>query len=155
MKQHLRNVLAIGILATGAMVAQGPIGGGGTPPDPATRIANQVARLTTLLTLTTTQQQQATTIFTNAATATMPVRTNLQTAQTSLKTAVEKNDTATIDNLSAQIGTLTGQEVDIQSKAQAAFYAILTVDQQTKYNAVHGPGGFGGPGGLRRGPARQ
>jgi len=155
MKQHLTNVFAIGILATGAMVAQGPFGGGGTPPDPATRIAHQVARLTTLLTLTTAQQQQATTIFMNASTATTPVRTNLQTAQTSLKTAVEKNDTATIDNFSAQIGTLTGQEVDIQSKAQAAFYAILTADQQAKYNAVHGPGGFGGPGGFRRGSARQ
>jgi hypothetical protein len=42
-----------------------------TPPDPATIIANQVARLTTLLDLTTSQASQTTTttIFTNAQSA--------------------------------------------------------------------------------------
>jgi len=153
MKRSLMSILAIGTVATGMMVAQGPHGGhGGNPPDPATMVADQLARLTDRLTLTAAQQAQATTIFTNAATAETAVRTNLQTAQTSLAAAVKTGDNASIDNLSSQIGSLTGQEINIQSKAQAAFYKILTADQQAKYT----PGrGFGGPGGFGRGPAGQ
>ena len=155
MKRNLMNVLAIGTLATGLMMAQqGPHRGpGGTPPDPATMVAHQVERLTDQLTLTAAQQAQANTIFTNAATALTPLRSNLQTAHTSLGTAIQKGDTASIDNLSSQIGSLTGQEVDVQSKAQAAFYKILTADQQTKLGTSHG--GFGGLGGMGRGPAGQ
>ncbi len=106
-----------------------------------------VARLTTLLTLTTAQQAQATTIFTNEQNAIAPIQTEVQTAHTSLATAIKSNQTATIDTLTAQLGTYNGQILDIQSKAQAAFYAILTTDQQTKYDTLHGAGGPGGPGG--------
>jgi len=152
MKRNIMNVVALAALATGVMMAQqGPRRGpGGTPPDPATMVANQVEHLTEQLTLTAAQQAQATTIFTNAATAVTPIRTNLQTAHDSLGTAVHKGDTASIDNLSSQIGSFTGQEVDIQSKAQAAFYKILTAEQQTKFGTARG--GFGGPGGMGRGP---
>jgi len=49
--------------------------------------------------------------------------------------------------VAANIGLLTGQIQAIQSKANAAFYAILTADQQTKFDQI-GFGGFGpGPGG--------
>jgi len=157
MKRSLMSMLAIGTLATGMIFAQGPHDGhgGGTPPDPATMVADRVARLTDLLTLTTAQQAQATTIFTNAATAETGLRTNLQTAHSGLAAAIKTGDTATIDNLSSQIGSLTGQEVSVQSKAQAAFYKILTADQQAKYGTGRMFGGFGGPGGMRRGPAGQ
>jgi len=160
MKRSLSSIFAIGTLAAGVMVAQGPSRGlsTGTPPDPATMVAHQVERLTTLLTLTAAQQAQATTIFTSAATAETPLRTNLQTAHASLTTAIQKGDTASIDNLATQIGSFTTQEIETQSKAQAAFYKILTADQQAKFNTLHGPGGFGGPGGaggFRRGAARQ
>jgi len=58
---------------------------------------------------------------------------------------VKSNATSTIDSLAAQIGTATGQIVDIQNKADAAFYAILTAAQQTTLNST---GGFApGPGG--------
>ncbi len=109
-----------------------------------------VERLTTLLTLTTAQQAEATTIFTAEIAAVTPLQTSSQTARTALKTAIKANTTATIDSLSAQLGTYSGQITDVQSKAQAAFYAILTTDQQTKYDSLPG-GGFGGPGG---GPGR-
>lgn len=141
------NILALGVLATGALLAQrGPH----TPPDAASMASRHVERLTSALTLTAAQQTQATTIFTNAFNAEANLRTNLQTAHTSLRTAVQKNDTASIDNLSSQIGALSGQELNIQSKAEAAFYATLTADQQTKYASQHTRGGPGGPGG---GPA--
>lgn len=118
--------------------------GHGGPPDPAT----QVARLTTLLSLTTAQQAQATTIFTNEQTAITPIETQVQTLRTSLTAAVKSNQTSTIDTVAAQLGAYNGQITAIQSKAQAAFYAILTATQQTQYDSLRGPGGpGGGPGG--------
>jgi Spy/CpxP family protein refolding chaperone len=118
----------------------------GTPHGP--NVANMVARLTTLLTLTSAQQTQATTIFTNEQTAITPVLAQVKSARTSLTAAVHANETATIDTAAAQIGTFEGQLMDIRSKAQAAFYAVLTQDQQTKYTSLHGMGGFAGPGGA-------
>lgn len=125
-----------------------------TPPTVAQIVANQVARLSKLLDLTSTQQASATTIFTTEQTALSTLRTSTQTARTALQTAITSNDTASIGTASTQIGALTGQEVLAQATASAAFYAILTTDQQTKYETLGplgggpgGPGGFGGPGG--------
>ena len=118
-------------------------------PDPATMIQHRVQRLTALLGLTTDQQTQATTIFTTAQSATAPVLTSIKTARTSLQAAVKSNTAAAIDSESAQIGTLEGQLTDINAKADAAFYATLTADQKTKYDAVPGGGVFFGPGGAR------
>jgi Spy/CpxP family protein refolding chaperone len=112
-----------------------------------------VARLTKILDLTSEQQTSATTIFTTGQTALATLRTSLQTARTALQTAITSNDTATIASDAAQIGTLTGQEVQAQATASAAFYAILAADQQSKYETLGplgggpgGPSGFGGPG---------
>ena len=118
-------------------------------------IQTRVSRLATLLGLTDTQQSQATTIFTNAYNASQTIQTSLQTAQQSLTSAVRANSTATIDQVAANIGTLQGQLLAINAKADAAFYAILTTDQRTKYDAMPhgGPGGGFGPGGPGFGPA--
>jgi Spy/CpxP family protein refolding chaperone len=124
------------------------------PPTPAQIVANQVARLTKLLDLTSSQQTQATTIFTTEQTALATLRTSMQTARTALQAAIKSNDRATIGMEAAQIGTFTGDEVQAQATASAAFYAILTADQQSKFDTLGplgggpgGPGGFGGPGG--------
>ena len=143
-------LLAAGFAAT--LLPQRPFGTltSSTPPDPATIVQNQVARLTSLLSLTTAQQSQATTIFTNALSAIRPLQTTQRTDYTSLQDAVKSNATSTIDQLASVIGTLTGQIIAIQNKADAAFYAILTADQQAKLNQTHFPGGPGfgpGPGG--------
>jgi Spy/CpxP family protein refolding chaperone len=102
------------------------------------------------LDLTAAQQAQATTIFTSEETALATVRTSMHTARTALQAAIKSNDVATIGTESTQIGTLTGEEVQARSTASAAFYAILTVDQQSKFDTLGpmggGPGGFGGPG---------
>lgn len=149
MKTPLR-MLAVGALVTATMMAQRPFGvlTSSTPPDPATVVANQVARLTQLLTLTTAQATQATTIFTNALTAVTPLQTTLNTDRTSLQAAIKTNSTATIDQLATSIGALTGQIIAIQNKADAAFYAILTTAQQTTLDSSGGFGGRGGPGGF-------
>ena len=147
----ISRVAAVGALLTTALMAQGPFGEltSSTPPDPATMVANQVARLTRLLTLTTAQAAQATTIFTNSLTAITPLETTLNTDRDSLHAAVKANATSTIDSLSAAIGTLHGQILAIQSKADAAFYAILTADQQTILNSRGGFGGRPGPRGRQ------
>jgi Spy/CpxP family protein refolding chaperone len=151
----IRTVTMIGVAAlllTSAVMAQTPFGVLTTPtaPDPATVVADHVARLTRLLTLTTAQAAQATTIFTNALAAVTPLETSLDADYTSIEAAVKSDATATIDSLSASVGTLTGQIVDIQNKADAAFYAILTSAQQTIFNSRSGLGGRGDSG--RGGP---
>lgn len=162
--------LAIACMATAfstALVcAQGPGPGGrrGAPPDPQTMIAMRVNYMAELLNLTDAQKAKATTIFTDAHTASQPIQSSLQTTRQSLAQAVKKDDTAAIDQLAATLGTATGQLVAISSKADAAFYATLTADQQTKYDQMPrggpgggpgpmGPGGFGPAG--RRNPDAQ
>jgi Spy/CpxP family protein refolding chaperone len=155
MKNRTKLTL-LAALVPAALLAQRPFGvlTSATPPDPATMVANQVAQLTSLLSLTSAQQAQATTIFTNAANAISPLQTTMRSDYTSLQTAVKSNATATIDQLSSAIGSLYGQIVDIQNRADAAFYAILTSAQQTTLGNTSFPGGPGfgigfgpGPGG--------
>lgn len=119
-----------------------------TPPTPAQQVANKVARLTTLLTLTTAQQAQATAIFTTEQSALSTVSAGMKAARTALKTAVQANDTAGIALQATTIGNLTTQEVQAQSTANADFYAILTAAQQAQYNKLGAWGGYGGGGGF-------
>lgn len=127
-------------------------GGGppGPPPDPATMIQNRVNHLTTLLSLTAAQQAQATTIFTNAFNSSQSIQSSLQTDRQSLGDAVKANNSVSIDQIAANIGTLQGQITAINSKADAAFYALLTADQKAKFDALP-HGGPGGPGPQFRG----
>ena len=76
----LRNVISITALYTGIVFAQGQFGPRNpTPPDPATMIANQAARLTTLLDLTTGQATSITGILTTAQLSIAPLQTTLHT----------------------------------------------------------------------------
>ena len=146
-------------LSAALVFAQGPrpqaSGGSGTPHDPSSMIQTRVNRLATLLGLTDAQKTQATTIFTNAFTASQSILTSLEAAHQSLSAAVTANSTSTIDQVSGTIGTLEGQLLAINSKADATFYAILTSDQQTKFEAMSqgGPSGGFGPPGPGFGPA--
>ena len=154
---NFSKLLASAALSAALVLAQPPGEHGrpgGPPPDPQTRIQNRVNFLATLLSLTDDQKAQATTIFTNAYTAAQSASSSVQTARQSLSDAVKKNDTATIDQVSATIGSAEGQITAINAKADAAFYAILTPDQKTKYDAMPhgGPGGMG-PMGQRFGNA--
>lgn len=120
-----------------------------TPPTPAEIVAHKVAYLTSLLTLTSAQQSQATAIYTASVTATQDLATALQTARQQISDAIKTNNSATITTASATIGTLTTQITATNGKADAAFYALLSADQQAKLNSSRG--GFGGFGG-RPGP---
>ena len=122
-----------------------------TPPTTAQIVSNLVARLTKLLDLTSTEQASATTIFTTEQTALATLRTSMHTARTALEADIKSDNTADISVQATTIGTLTTQQVEAQATADAAFYAILTADQQSKYDTL-GPLGAGGPGGPGGGP---
>ena len=149
MKTITRSIALVLLLAA-VTLAQRPFGDmTGSAPDPTTMIQRHIQRLTNLLSLTPAQVTQATTIFTSSMNAVTPLQSTLNTDRQSLQTAVKGNATATIDQLAAAMGTLSGQIIAIQNKADAAFYAILTPDQQTKLNTTGGMGGGMGPGGGR------
>lgn len=147
-----RNSLVLALLAfafaASIAFAQGRHGG---PPDPATMVQHQVQHLTTVLSLTPAQQQQATTIFTGAMSGASSFHSDMKTAHQSLQAAIKNNDPNAITQAANSIGNLTSQMVAAHAKAQAAFYQILTPDQQTKMTQLesehHGMGmEFGGPG---------
>ncbi|HEX4809374.1 MAG TPA: Spy/CpxP family protein refolding chaperone [Bryobacteraceae bacterium] len=121
-----------------------------TRPAPASMIARQVTRYSTLLNLNAEQQSQATAILTTEHTAISGVRANMRTAEKALRTAVDNNDTGGIAAAANQIGTLTAQEVQAHATAQAAFYAALNSTQQAAYKQL-GPMGMGGPEGMHHG----
>ena len=143
----LLSIVALGALAGSAMAQRGPRGG--APPDPAMMVQNQVAHLTALLSLTPAQVTQATTIFTNAMTASSSLQTTMDADRQSLESAISSNSTSVIDQVSQNIGAATGQLTAIRAKADAAFFAILTSAQKTTLTEA---GGLGGPGGRGRGP---
>jgi Spy/CpxP family protein refolding chaperone len=106
------------------------------PPDPAEMAQRQVKTLTTLLSLTSAQQQQATTIFTNSARSEQSLHQAERTAHDALRTAVKNNDSAAIEQAAGDIGQSVTQMTAIKAKADAAFYQILTADQQTKMSEL-------------------
>jgi Spy/CpxP family protein refolding chaperone len=154
MNTKFSKFLAASTLATSLMFAQAtptPVPISANPPNMANMVAHQVARLTTILTLTTAQQQQATTIFTTSATANQAAMTSMRTARTALNTAIKNNDAGGIEQAATSLGNLTAQTTLATSQAQAAFLQILTPDQLTKYNQLGMVGGVGGFGGFGRG----
>src|SRR5205823_15053030 len=104
------------------------------------------------LTLTPQQQQLATSIVAENANNAKAADHQMRTAHGNLEAAIRKNDSAGIEQAANTIGTLTTQMTVAHAKAQAAFYQILTPDQQAKMNDMesrhHGMGwrGHGGPG---------
>src|SRR5579871_6663153 len=129
----MKAVSKIGLtIALGAIAALAQPG----PPDPAAMAKSKVSRMTSLLGLSSAQVTQATTIYNNAATAITPLQTTMTGYRSTLQAAVKSGAAETIEQTAASIGTTMGEITAIQSKADAAFYAIL--------NAT--PGGFGGPG---------
>lgn len=147
MKRKLTTTFALAVLAIGvqSLIAQNPP----EPPDPATMAQHRVHFLTSQLSLTAQQQQQALAIFTNAATSQSSLHDSMKTAHEGLNTAVKNNDANGITQAANTIGNLTAQATVAEAKADAALYAILTADQQSKMSQMeehrpgmhmHGPG---------------
>lgn len=146
----IKATMTIALLSAVTLFAQGPRGHhGGEPPDPQTRIEMRVNFLAARLSLTDAQKASATRIFTEAHAAGQTARASLDENRAAMRTAIRANDTAAIDRLANAGATLHAQLTAAESRAEAAFYALLTADQKTKYDARPGPGmggrGFGGP----------
>jgi len=122
------------------------------PPDPAQFTEMRVNRLAETLSLTADQKTKATAIFTEAATASQELRESTRSTRESLNNAIEQNNAVAIDQFSADLGRISGQMTAIESKAEAAFYALLTAEQRGKYQVGRMGGGPGGPGMGRFGP---
>ncbi len=121
------------------VMAQGPRGNG-----------NSLDYLAGYLTLTDTQKTQAKAIFDAAETASDTARGQLTAAQDALQAAVKANKSdAELDRLAAATGAVQGQLAGIRAKASAKFYALLTAEQKTKYDARQASRGTGGPSGFR------
>ncbi|MFN7998919.1 MAG: Spy/CpxP family protein refolding chaperone [Bryobacteraceae bacterium] len=108
----------------------------GMPPGRADWQQNRLQFLTSQLSLTADQQKQATTIFSNQDAAMTSVRANLKNAHQSLEDAVKSNNLTSIEQLSSTIGNLMGQMTAAEAKARAAFYQVLTPDQQSKLTQI-------------------
>ena len=156
MTKSSRTTLTLLLFAAALALGQNPP----KPPSLEEMVRHRVSYLTTVLSLTNTQQQQATAIFTNAANDARTVHDSLINVQESLSAAVKSNDNAAIEQAAATIGNLIAQ---LRAKGEAAFYQILTADQQNKMTQIEkarGPFftdfGFGvgtvhvmeGPGGI-------
>ncbi|MGE5568285.1 MAG: Spy/CpxP family protein refolding chaperone [Rhodospirillales bacterium] len=153
MKKQLATLCIAAALSATVVFAQGMgrRGAPGTPPDPQAMVQFRVNRLAAVLNLTDAQKGQAVSIFTSAQNAAQGVHENLRTVMQSLSDAIKRNDAGAIETLAAQAGTLQGQLLAIQGKADAAFYTMLNADQQAKYDTMPG---FFGPGGMGMGMGR-
>jgi len=94
--------------------------------------------LTALLSLTSDQAQQASGIFTKAAGTRASVHSSLKAARKALSDAVKANNSGAISQASTALGALTSQHISNGALANAAFYQLLTPDQQTKLSQYRG-----------------
>jgi len=123
------------------------------PPSAAEIATRHVKTLTTLLSLTPAQKQQATTIYTNAAKSEQTVIETQKEIRDNLRSAIKNNDTGGIDQVSNSIAQSTAELTSVRAKADAAFFQILSAEQQAKLSELEsehmgpldGPGGPGGP----------
>jgi Spy/CpxP family protein refolding chaperone len=103
--------------------------------------------LTTVLSLTSAQQQQAQTLMTSASTSEQDLHAQDKAAHEALDAAVVANNPSAISQAAAVIGNVAAQRAEIHGKTMAAFYQLLTPDQQAKFTQLHAQGpGMGGMG---------
>ncbi len=137
-----RRLLTATMMMVAALpiLAQGPRGRG-----------NSLDYLAGYLSLTDTQKTAAKAIFDAADTASETARGQMTSARDALTAAVKANKADTeLDRLAAAVGVIDGQFAGIRAKAEAKFYALLTAEQKTKYDALQTARGPGGPGGGQR-----
>jgi len=96
------------------------------------KAAKYVTSLTAALSLSPSQQQQALTIFSQAASVRMNIKTQAKTVRRSLSEAVRTGDAGGISQFSTAIANLKAQRISAGANAHAAFFQLLTPDQQSQ-----------------------
>jgi Spy/CpxP family protein refolding chaperone len=148
-----RTTSLLGLAAITAGLSLTPVFAQNGPPDPAQMVQMRVDRMNEMLKLTKAQQKQITQIYTDAQQANMQVMGGMRDANQAIAAAIKTNDTNAMSQAANTIGTLTAQMQVTNAKAEAQVYALLTPDQQSKYQPRMGMGmgmGMGGPGGGGR-----
>lgn len=155
MKKHIVSLMSFAALTAGLSLPQAIAQNG--PPDPAQMVQMRVDRMNEALKLTKPQQKQVTQIYMDAQTANQSVMGGMREANQSLTAAIKTNDPNAMSQAANTIGTLTAQMTVNNAKAEAAVFALLTPDQQAKYQPMAGGmrGGMGGQGGQGGGRRRQ
>ncbi len=128
------------------------------PPDAAEMVQMRVDCMSENLKLNKTQQQQVKAIYMDAQKANQEVMGGMREANQAITAAIKSNDTNAMSQAANTIGTLTAQMTANNAKAEAAVYALLTSDQQAKYQPMGGGMrgmGMGQGGGRRGGPPPQ
>jgi Spy/CpxP family protein refolding chaperone len=123
------------------------------PPSAGEIAQHKVKTLTALLNLTSAQQQQAQAIYGSAAQSEQTLLEGEKEAREALRAAVRNDDTSAIDQVAAALGQSMAENTSIRAKADAAFYQILTAEQQSKLSDLESqhlgpfdlPFGPGGP----------
>jgi len=141
MKNTIKSVALAIILALAASSALAQQ----TAPPPGDHMQHHFAMMTKHLDLTAAQQQQATTLFNNMVSNQTNIQNNMKAAHDSLAAAIKANDAGAIDQAAATIGNLTSQQVSNHAKAMAAFFQILTPEQQAKFTEMQKEHGHFGP----------
>jgi Spy/CpxP family protein refolding chaperone len=143
MQQFRRKLVAATLGAVALMAGAVPVLAQG----PGRGVGNRLDYLAGYLSLTDAQKTQAQTIFDAAKTASSALQGQLTGAQDALRAGIKANSAdSELDRLAGAVGTIQGQLAGIQAKASAKFYALLTPEQKTKYDAMGNRGGGGGPG---------
>jgi Spy/CpxP family protein refolding chaperone len=99
-------------------------------PHGARKQAKYISFLTELLSLSPGQRAETVSIFAAAGTAGSELKPSAKANKKSLGASTGANDAARISKASLEIGKLAAQRHTIDAKASAAFFQILTPDQQ-------------------------
>ena len=132
--------MSLAALTAGLSVTQAFAQNG--PPDPAQMAQMRVDRMNETMKLSKMQQKQIIAIYVDSQTANQAVMGGMREANQALTAAIKANDTNAMSQAANTIGTLTAQTTVTNAKAEAAVYALLTPEQQAKYQ----PGGMRGMG---------
>jgi len=157
------SLMSFAALTAGLSLSQALAQNG--PPDPAQMIQMRVDRMNEDLKLNKNQQKQIATIYLDAQTSNQSVMGGMREANQAIVAAIKSNDTNAMSQAANTIGTLTAQLTVNNAKAEAAVYAVLTPEQQAKFQPNAGGRGMGmgmgmgglggGQGGRRRGGPPQ
>jgi LTXXQ motif family protein len=101
-------------------------------PKSAAKQAKYITFLTAHLSLLPNQQEQTASLFAAASASEATLKVGMKSARLSLSESVRNNDLAGIGKNAAAIGSLVAQRHTIGANANAAFFQLLTSDQQAK-----------------------
>ena len=157
MKKLTVSLMSFPALTAGLSLTQALAQNG--PPDPAQMVQMRVDRMNEDLKLNKSQQKQISTIYLDAQTSNQSVMGGMREANQAIVAAIKSNDTNAMSQAANTVGTLTAQMTVNNAKAEAAVYALLTPEQQAKFQpnagGMRGMGmGMGGPGGGQGGRRR-